>query len=181
MLHRLLLMVLVALLAGCASNTRIINSWPADLPPVDLFVSAYQADLDNQKVHSLENYLTWVKRFYQGWALSENGWNRMSEMLVSKAKADEQARVNEKIQQIGLRIAPEWAKEKPERYIYTSTMSVWGDALLESVSREQIISLLDAVLTDLDLLEQDQLQPEDIRIERYFPDRAMNQQDDFFF
>ena len=40
---------------------------------------------------------------------------------------------------------------------------------------------MDRVLADIQLLEQRQLDPEEISIERYFPDLAMGEDDEFFF
>lgn len=182
MLPRFFYFLSVLLLTGCASYTRIVDTWPAELPPADYFVAAYEQDLDNQKVQSLRSYLIWVKRFYQGWVVYEKGWLPMSEDLVSRIDDhDKKSEAAAKIAEIGLRISPEWAKDKDDRYILTSTISEWGESLLESLSRGDSLELMDSVMADITLLERGQLAPEEITIERYFPDLKIDEDDDFFF
>ncbi len=171
-----------ALLTACASYQDIGSDWHQALPPVDIFVAAYESDDENAQIQAIEVYLLWVKRFYQGWALYENGWLKMSDDLARRIKDPAERRAAAaKIRRIGLLVAPEWAKEKDSRYITTSMIVVWGESLLESLDRGNPLRLMDAVLTDIDLLEGGQLDVEDISVERYFPSTATFNQEEFLY
>lgn len=175
--------MLPMILAGCASYPQIVENWSADMPPSRIFIAEYSRDVDNQAEQSIENYLMWVKRFYQGWVVYDRGWINMSAELSEEISDPvERKKAQEKIHQIGLLIAPEWAKEKESRYIKTSAVSEWGESLLEALSRGQVLELMDSVVKDIALLKGSELTSEEITIERYFPDLlAEDEKDGFFF
>ncbi|MFX4227546.1 MAG: hypothetical protein ACFHHU_06590 [Porticoccaceae bacterium] len=165
-------------LAGCISYPKIATDWPGELPPVDLFVEAYENDLANQEVQSMEDYLLWVKRFYQGWVVYDNGWLKMSRNLAEQMPVNQRSLASQQIAEIGLKIAPEWAKEKTDRYIFTDMVVVWGEALLEALDRGEVFEYMDSVEQDLKLLKKGQVKRQDIFMQRYFPDI---QEDSFLF
>jgi len=163
------LMILLTL-SGCVSYSRMANDWPSEIPPMDLFVEAYENDQANQEIQSMEAYLVWVKRFYQGWVVYDNGWLKVSQNLSESMPVNERAAANHRIAEIGLKIAPEWAKEKTDRYIFTDMVVVWGEALLEALDRGEVFRYMDSVEQDLQLLSEGQIQRRDIFMQRYFPD-----------
>lgn len=177
---RILIMTCLLYLAACSHQPRAMHNWSPELPEVGIFLKAYEADQENQNAQSLENYLIWVKRFYQGWIVYDRGWLKMSSELEASIENEEKrVLASEKIQQIGLLIAPEWAKEKEGRYIRTRDVSVWGESLLEALSRGASIEFMNSVAADIALLRQGQIASDDIRIERYFPD--LNDGEGFLF
>lgn len=178
---RIFLIVAAMMFSGCTSHPKIVEKWPPVMPPVHIFLQEYESDTENQAEQSLEAYLTWVKRFYQGWVVYERGWLKMSnDLAVSIDNEADLLLAEQKIHRIGLLIASEWAKEKDSRYIKTSDVSAWGESLLESISRGSILELMDLVIQDIDLLRQGQINSADIRIERYFPDME-EEEGGFFF
>lgn len=158
------------ILAGCVSHVGVITDWHGELPPVEPFVEAYENDLANQEVQSMEDYLLWIKRFYQGWVVYDNGWLKMSRGLTEQMPLDQRTIASQRIAEIGLKIAPEWAKEKKDRYIFTDMVAVWGEALLEALDRGEVFEYMDSVEQDLKLLKNGQIQRQDISMQRYFPD-----------
>lgn len=179
---RVFLIVLTFMLSSCASYPKVVSSWSSALPPVDIFLSEYESDIENQAEQSVKVYLTWIKRFYEGWVVYDNGWLNMSVELTSRVEdPSERQKVQEKIHELGLMIAPEWAKEKSNRYIKTKAVAAWGDSLLEALSRGDVMSLMESVVLDIERMKQGQLSSDDIRIERYFPDVEIDDDDSFFF
>lgn len=171
-------LVIAMILSGCVSHIGVSTDWPGELPPVKLFVEAYENDQINQEVQSMEDYLLWVKRFYQGWVVYDNGWLKMSRDLVEQMPSNQREAASQRIAEIGLVIAPEWAKEKTDRYIFTDMVAVWGEALLEALNRGEVFEYMDSVEQDLKMLKNGQIQRQDIFMQRYFPDI---QEDSFLF
>lgn len=168
--HLVIALGMLLTLAGCAGYSRVVDDWPDEIPSADLFVDVYENDLANQEVQSLEDYLVWVKRFYQGWVVYNNGWLKMSRNLSSQMPENQKDAASQRIAEIGLKIAPEWAKAKKDRYIFTDMVAVWGEALLEALDRGEVFQYMDSVEQDLQLLKEGQIQRQDISMQRYFPD-----------
>ena len=170
-------LVLIALF-GCSGSPVTEDDWPVEIPPRELFVQVYENDAANQEVQSRKDYLVWVRRFYQGWVVYSNGWLKMSQDLVEELPMDQRAAANNRIAEIGLKIAPEWAKEKKDRYIFTDMVAVWGEGLLEALNRGDVFQYMELVEQDLELLKQRKIARQDIFLQRYFPDI---QTDSFLF
>ena len=66
--------LLLSSLAGCISAPPTTADWPSNLPPRELYETAWAQDTANQEVQSLNAYLRWVLRFYQGWPVYDYGW-----------------------------------------------------------------------------------------------------------
>ena len=182
MKQRVFSIAIVLLFAGCASYPTIVDDWPSNLPDFRIFIDEYSADLDNQKDQSIENYLLWVKRFYQGWVVYDRGWLEMTDELKANINDPQERQIAEqKIHQIGLLIASEWAKEKESRYVKTGAVAAWGESLLKALSRGQALELMESVIQDIALLENGSLSSDEIEIERYYPDLAEGSEDGFWF
>ncbi len=172
-----LVLTLAALLwlSGCTHRQLQQDSWPERMPSRDYFIAVYEADDTNKAMQSQSDYLTWVLRFYQGWELYRRGWIRMSDELVAQlhnpAEADE---VEKKIGRIGRLVAGEWAKKSNTRTIYLRHVSVWGNALLESLDRQQELPLINRINQDVDDLLALRLGKEAITADRYFSQDADN-------
>lgn len=162
-------LVLLVLISGCANRQYGENNWPERMPSREYFVSVYEADSDNKAIQPQEEYLMWVLRFYQGWELYRRGWTRMTDELLAQihnpAEADE---IEEKINRIGRLVAGEWAKKSNTRTIYLRHVSVWGNALLESLDRQEELPLINKINRDIDDLLARRLNKEAITPARYF-------------
>ena len=159
----------LALLTGCAVTPPDEMGWPANIPPQNYYNEIYNADDRNQQIQSRGEYLNWVIRFYEGWALFEEGWNWTTQrVLDSLEEPEEHARVQDKLYGLGARISAEWSKDSANRHVFTRTISAWGQALLESINRDEEEQLLDRVSADLEALFAGGLDSRDIVYERYY-------------
>ena len=130
----------------------------------------YESDLDNKASEELDEYLLWVVRFYEGWELYSNGWTKVTQDSLRGVKDPAVAReIKTKMDLIGQGIALEWPKNKKDRRIYTRHIVVWGNALIESIKRDQELPLINKVLADVNALVACQVRVDDIKAERYFP------------
>lgn len=135
------------------------------------FIEAYSEDENNQLDQTLDNYMIWVDRFYNGWVVYDMGWLETTEKVLNKIEdSAEKALVAEKMQIVGKQVCAEWAKDNKHDVISTRTLSNLGESLKEASSRKQVLWFLDEVLKDLAKLKNRELQQDDIQVERYFPD-----------
>lgn len=161
--------VVVSLLLSCATKPPKQADWPQGMPSRDYFVAMYYTDPENVKVEELDEYLLWIVRFYDGWELYSNGWIKVTKDSIATVKDPQKAaEITHKMNLIGQGIACEWAKGKKDRRILTRHIVVWGNALVESIKRDQEIPLINRVLADVNGLVEKRVAIEDIRAERYF-------------
>lgn len=114
--------------------------------------------------------MTWIVRFYNGWELYGRGWTKMTnELLEQIADPSEASEIKSKVDRIGLLVSSEWAKKSDTRTIYLRHVSIWGNALLESLDRDQALELVTQVNQDVDDLLAHKIKPGVITAERYFP------------
>ncbi|MFC3116372.1 hypothetical protein [Cellvibrio fontiphilus] len=170
-LFRALLLAGMALtLFACSTHRSAQDSWPEDMPSRAYFVKVYEADKVNKEIQNQDEYLTWILRFYNGWELYRRGWIKMTDELVAQIDDPEQVQeVRHKIDRIGRLVSGEWAKKSDTRTIYLRHVSIWGNALLESLDRDQALPLIDRVNQDVDDLLAHKIQPDVITADRYFP------------
>lgn len=168
------LIILLSGLLACSTTSNKIareaDSWPQGMPSRAYFVKVYEADKVNKDIQTQEEYLTWIVRFYNGWELYRRGWIKMTDELV--AQVDDPRQVKEikfKIDRIGRLVSGEWAKKSDTRTIYLSHVSIWGNALLESLDRNQALPLINRVNQDVDDLLAHKINADVITAERYFP------------
>ena len=166
------MLALLSLLAACATTQRQLPPWPAGLPPVEEFQAVHQADAENALVQSEGEYLKWIKRFYLGWALYPNGWDWLTDTVLRETP-DYQQRLHLKHQMadIGQRIGGEWAKDSRHRYINTSHLMVWGNAVKLALKKGQQMDLANRISADVDALLATTLHPSAVDLNRYFPDK----------
>ncbi len=157
-------------LSACATRVPQADKWPTDIPSRAFFVAHYESDSENKDGQDVEEYLLWVLRFYKGWELYHNGWTQVTDDslhgVTNPALAQE---IKTKMDLIGEGIAGEWAKNKKDRRILTRHVVVWGNALIESIKRDQELAYINRVLADVNGLLQNQVALDDVKAERYFP------------
>jgi hypothetical protein len=166
------ILILVSSLFACSSNkiVRQADIWPNAMPSRAYFLKVYDADEANKKIQTQEEYLTWIVRFYSGWELYRRGWIKMTDELVAQVKDPAQVKeIRYKIDRIGRLVSGEWAKKSDTRTIYLRQVSIWGNALLESLDRDQALPLINRVNQDVDDLLAHRINADIITAERYFP------------
>lgn len=160
----------VIFLSACVSRAPQAENWPSDIPSRAFFIAHYESDLENKSGQEVEEYLLWVLRFYKGWELYNNGWTKVTDDslhgVTDPALAQE---IRTKMGLIGEGIACEWAKNKKDRRILTRHVVVWGNALIESINRDQELALINRVLADVNGLLAQQVTLDEVKAERYFP------------
>ncbi len=163
-------LVCLLLLNGCATRAQKVANWPSNMPSREFFVAHYESDLENKDGQDVDEYLLWVLRFYQGWELYSNGWSKVTEDSLHGVTDPVLAQeIRTKMNLIGEGIACEWAKNKKDRRILTRHVVVWGNALIESIKRDQELALINRVLADVNGLLASHIAMDDVKAERYFP------------
>ncbi len=167
----LALLVLVSGLFACSTQKLARDeNWPVTMPSRAYFVEAFEADKANKEVQTQQEYLTWIVRFYNGWELYGRGWTKMTNELLEQIDDPAQAKeIKLKVDRIGRQVSAEWAKKSDTRTIYLRHVSIWGNALLESLDRDQALELVTRVNQDVDDLLAHRIKPAVITAERYFP------------
>lgn len=155
-------------LAGCAVPSVEEPDWPRDIPMRAYYIRVYEADPDNQTRQTLEDYLVWVRRFYDGYSVAP-GWRR-SEVQLMKGLTEEQVRLlAPRLAYLGHIMSSEWAKHNEGRNIETNMLSLWGRVMLKAKKDEQLDATLDRLTEDVIALIRGELDPKEITSKRYEP------------
>lgn len=164
-----ILLVFIVFISACTSHKVAEQTWPAKMPSHNYFLTIYNADKHNQQVQTEEDYFKWIVRFYNGWELYRRGWLKMTDELMAQvenpAEADE---IKFKIDRIGRLVSGEWAKKSDTRTIYLRHVSIWGNALLESLDRGEPLPLINRINQDVDDLLARKIHPDTITAQRYY-------------
>lgn len=169
LLRMLALIALTSTLFACGTHRATQDTWPEGMPSRAYFVKVYEADKINKQIQTKDEYLTWILRFYNGWELYRRGWIKMTNELVEQVEDPQQVtEIRYKINRIGRLVSGEWAKKSDTRTIYLRHVSIWGNALLESLDRDQALPLINQVNQDVDDLLAHRIKPEVITADRYF-------------
>lgn len=166
---RVLICLTMGLLWGCSTADFRRSAWPEDMPAPVGFAEHYQRDRQNAELQSLQEYLTWVERFYRGWELYPTGWIEISRDLTTKlADPSLKHQTQAKLERLGAAIAAEWAKDNTVRRITTRHIAIWGEALRKSAERAELPSVLDRVLDDVDNLLNSRIAVDVITENRFY-------------
>lgn len=161
-------MLLALVAASCARAPVQPVEWPQDLPPISHYHQIYDQDEANQAVQSRTKYLEWVGRFYNGWELHQDGWHATTrDVLHGIENRTDKERLRTKMAYLGRMISGEWAKDSGNRRIRSRLLSVWGQALLDSIERGNEEMLIDQVTRDVEALLSGDLDPAEITLARY--------------
>lgn len=161
-------MLLALVAASCARAPVQPVEWPHDLPPISHYHQIYDQDEENQAVQSRKEYLEWVVRFYNGWELHQDGWRATTrDVLHGIEDGAGKQRLRTKMAHLGRMISGEWAKNSRSRRIRSQQLSVWGQALLDSIERGNEEMLIDQVTRDVEALLSGDLDPTEITLARY--------------
>ena len=166
---------LIAYFLAIAACTHVKEYWPAEMPSKGTFVSFYKQDKDNLAKQTQQEYLLWIQRFYLGWEIYRRGWLKMTNELLEEIDSPkEKQKIKQKMDKLGFSISSEWAKKTKHRRVYTRHVSIWGNALLESLSRGEYEQLIDKVQQDVNDLLAHKLEPNQITASRYYPEDENN-------
>jgi hypothetical protein len=146
----LCLLQFAALISACSVND--LEDWPKDLPEVESFVAAYDADPVNQQHQELGVYLYWVTAFYQGNIAYPTGWNDVERIILQETGGEEDEDFSEKLLGVGISIASEWSKDNPIRKIDNRMLSMWASILQIALADEKHRQAVDLIAEDIDAL-----------------------------
>lgn len=150
MKNRILAILILLLMSACAELVKTAPNWSDDLPQYSYFYNEYQRDSINSKIQPLDQYLTWVERFYHGWELYPNGWNTIKQDLLQRITDQAFAsEVAQKMDDLGLSISQEWAKNNDTRIINTRHVSIWGNALVKSLQHGETLEIIARINADV--------------------------------
>jgi hypothetical protein len=164
------IILLTLIISACTSRQISEDAWPRNIPSRSYFLKVYQADHANQKIQTEEEYFTWILRFYNGWELYRRGWVKMTNELMEQVQDPSQAQeIKFKIDRIGRLVSGEWAKKSDTRTIYLRHVAVWGNALLESLDRNEALPLINRINRDVEDLLAQRIGADVITADRYYP------------
>ena len=156
---------LVVTLASCI--TPSIRDWPDDVPPSNLFISAYRADAANQVLQSEQAYLEWILGFYQGTVIYPTGWLDVERQLRNITEPEQRAVLSSRLRNLGILIGSEWAKENEARLIDNRMLALWGTTLQLMQTTDARLGAIELVSQDIEALFAGNLQKTDIVEARY--------------
>jgi hypothetical protein len=176
-LYRLAGVLLLFFLHACATPSTITTAadWPSTLPDRLVFERAWTQDRANGMVQSEEEYLLWVRRFYEGFN-TVPGWLEMSAQVQDRVDAETAAREAPKLVNLGMRISREWAKDNAVRSIDSAAVAAWRGALLEAMYQNDLPGFLNRLDADVSGLIAGRLEGDVISLQRYY---AVEDFDDF--
>lgn len=163
----LVYMTVAAILSGCAQNARHDDNWHAALPEREHFSQVYRADRNNLAFQTEDQYLTWVMRFYEGSDLYPFGFNDLKSTVLYGVDAGRHSTLEAKLDDLGRRVAAEWAKDKRVRLVTTAMLSLWGNAMRAGVDSDHREEVMDRILADVLDLAAGRLHGNEISAERY--------------
>ena len=161
------LVVFLCCLSLTACITPSIRNWPDQVPPQRVFIEAYRADQQNQEFQSQQAYLEWILGFYQGTLIYPTGWLDVEDQLIAMTPAEHRPELDSRLEELGVLIGAEWAKENDARLIDNRMLALWGSTLQLMVGFDEQMRAIDEVANDIDALFQGELQKQDITEARY--------------
>lgn len=169
---------LATLITACANlGTDIAQEWPEELPPLSYFEEAYVAGIENHEHQTREEYLYWVRSFYEGTTLYPRGWNSTtSDLLAATPSGPASAKMEARLYELGREIAAEWSKSGRVNLVKNGHLAVWGIAAQRAVDEANVDETIAQIADDVSALLARELSPEAVTAARYHPQDP----DDFF-
>ena len=156
------------LIQSC-TTLSLNETWPAEIPPQSIFVESCKNNNGCTTQDQTKDHLVWIKRFYLGSILYPTGWNEISDRLL--ATLDNQAIIpstTERLDNLGLEIVTEWAKDNRVRLIDSKLLSIWGNALAASAENNEQIEFITQIENDVEQILNGTLKAEEISSDRYY-------------
>lgn len=152
---------------GSACSLSNLEDWPPNLPEVEIFVTAYNADAINQQQQELGVYLYWVAAFYQGNIAYPTGWNDVERIIFDATGDEPDEGFSEKLLGVGISIAAEWSKDNPVRKIDNRMLSMWGSILQIALADDKHRQAVDQIAEDIDALFSGEIDGSDLNDAHY--------------
>jgi hypothetical protein len=96
------------------------------------FRPEYERDLANQAKETRPEYWSWIKAFYQGNLLSQ-GWTAQGKATLSGVRSEKtRGELRAELNELGRRIAAEWAKDNAVRKIDTAALRELGGRITKA-------------------------------------------------
>jgi hypothetical protein len=159
------LCLILSLLNACSLSS--IEDWPTELPDVDYFVAAYEADPVNQQYQDLNVYLYWVAAFYQGNIAYPTGWRDVEEIILDQTGEHMDPEFSSELYDLGIAIGSEWAKENLIRKIDNRMLSMWASVLQIALASDLHREAVSQVSQDIEELFAERLKSKDLVDARY--------------
>ncbi len=170
--------VLISLLLSACFSLQL-EDWPDNIPSSQIFVKAWQDDLVNQQVQPMDEYLYWVKSFYEGTVVYPRGWLRLERELLDLVEPDARVVLSEDLYDLGIVIGAEWSKLNEGRLIDNRMLALWGSVLQMSLTEDKELEAVELITDDIQLLLAQELGKEDIFEARYADQLGYEMFDDF--
>tara|TARA_R110000824_G_scaffold318073_1_gene505251 strand:+ start:75004 stop:75534 length:531 start_codon:yes stop_codon:yes gene_type:complete len=169
--HFFFIIFSAAVLSAC-STLYESDDWPQTLPSKNYFTEYYQRNVDNHPYQTVEDYLAWVRIFYQGNVLSI-GWEELSEGVLVELPDAKKTEYEKRMFTLGQRIGAEWALDNSVRLIDTRSASVWSDALLEAIYLKELEAFIFKMENDVDSILTGRLNKNEIAFTRYYDEEEI--------
>ncbi|OGT84963.1 MAG: hypothetical protein A3H91_01890 [Gammaproteobacteria bacterium RIFCSPLOWO2_02_FULL_61_13] len=160
------LAVFVAL-QGCSAPVREADAWPAQLPARQYFVQNYESDAKNAAVQTQDQYLAWVRRFYEGSEIYAWGFLDLESLVLDGLDGESARSLKAKLDTVGLHIGGEWAKDRNTTRITTRMLSLWAEAIQIAQAAGPVESVVDQVLADVGAVLAGEMKLAEITPDRY--------------
>ncbi len=148
------------LLSACAMAPRPDSEWPDGIPPRDYFIERYRSDAANHDLQSEREYLTWVRRFYEGWEIYPFGWLDMQKDVIGLIAADQADAALEKLRNAGRIIATDWARHNTIHRITTKLLALWGEVIEVALGDGKADAAIELITEDAQDLVEGETKPE---------------------
>jgi len=166
---RAVLLITLLVLDGCAAQVARRDEWPRDLPGQDYFRVVYAADVSNSVLQSEEQYLAWVRRFYEGSELYPYGYDDIESFVLDGLDGEARTAIADQLRAIGMQIGAEWAKDRRVKLISTKMLSVWADAIQSDESAQDLATVLNRISADVGAVLAGSLDLSVVTPDRYNP------------
>lgn len=161
------LLLVGAAVAGCATLPAADPDWPDHAPAQRQFLQVYELDAVNRAVQPREEYLNWVKQFYDGSDIYPLGWAELEQVFLDEFDPPVQARTAEELQRLGGKLAADWAKHNNLRSITSAMLLIWLQVIQEAIESGLGLAALELIEQDVDALLDGRLPPQAVGVERY--------------
>lgn len=161
-------LLLLCVIQACVS-TPDYQSWPSSIPPKQIFIDYCLKQNDSCSTPAkTEQHLVWVKRFYFGSILYPTGWNEMTGIVIDTLDpVKNKTKTRQRLNNLGLKIALEWAQDNSIRIINSRMLAIWANALRASTEEGQQIEFITQIESDVDDILSNVIKPSEITKEKY--------------
>jgi len=153
-------------LCGCAVPHYAKGQWPEALPPESHYGRAYNADAENAKVQTAEQYFDWVLRFYRGYSFYP-GWGHQEKTLAKMMTAEEWAALAPRVGELARVISTEWSKDNRVRKLDSDMLVLWGGVLKKAAGLRRVDAAVARLHEDAEAVSAGKLGKAEVTAARY--------------